>query len=73
MSLAAEWGDYGIRVNGIAPGPIRDTEGMKRLGPVEDQEKLVAPVVPLGRMGTKEEIGNLCTHRLFRSLFYFPN
>ncbi len=32
-NLAVEWGKYGIRVNGIAPGPIEDTEGMKRLLP----------------------------------------
>ena len=30
-NLSAEWGRHGIRVNGIAPGPIEDTEGMKRL------------------------------------------
>ncbi|TPX38303.1 hypothetical protein SmJEL517_g00138 [Synchytrium microbalum] len=30
-SCAVEWGEYGIRVNGIAPGPISNTEGMKRL------------------------------------------
>src|SRR5256714_14677260 len=30
-NLAVEWGRYGIRVNAIAPGPIEDTEGMKRL------------------------------------------
>ena len=29
--LAVEWGRYGIRVNGIAPGPIADTEGVRRL------------------------------------------
>ena len=30
-NLAVEWGRHGIRVNAIAPGPIGDTEGMKRL------------------------------------------
>jgi peroxisomal 2,4-dienoyl-CoA reductase len=30
-SAAAEWGALGIRVNGIAPGEISDTEGMARM------------------------------------------
>lgn len=29
---AVEFGPFGVRVNGIAPGPIADTEGMSRLG-----------------------------------------
>src|SRR4029078_6755950 len=30
-TLAVEWGPHRIRVNGIAPGPIEGTEGVKRL------------------------------------------
>ncbi|EFJ28919.1 hypothetical protein SELMODRAFT_146763 [Selaginella moellendorffii] len=35
-NLALEWGkDYNIRVNAIAPGPIKDTPGMSKLAPDE--------------------------------------
>ena len=37
-NLAVEWGRYDIRVNAIAPGPIGDTEGMKRLVPNRQRE-----------------------------------
>jgi peroxisomal 2,4-dienoyl-CoA reductase len=35
-SFAMEWGKHNIRVNGVAPGPIDDTEGMRRLGPAAE-------------------------------------
>jgi peroxisomal 2,4-dienoyl-CoA reductase len=54
-NLAVEWGRYGIRVNGIAPGPIEDTEGMKRLVPEPVKEKLKKNI-PLGRFGRIRDI-----------------
>ena len=54
-NLAVEWGRYGIRVNGIAPGPIEDTEGMKRLVPEPIKEKLKKNI-PLGRFGRISDI-----------------
>ncbi len=56
-NLAVEWGRYGIRVNAIAPGPIGDTEGMRRLVPEPIKEKLKRRI-PLGRFGLIEDIEN---------------
>jgi peroxisomal 2,4-dienoyl-CoA reductase len=56
-NLAVEWGRYGIRVNAIAPGPIGDTEGMKRLVPEPIKEKLKQRI-PLGRFGMIKDIEN---------------
>ena len=57
--LALEWGEYGVRVNGISPGPIEDTEGMKRLAPSIEAETALKRVIPLRRYGTKTEIADL--------------
>jgi peroxisomal 2,4-dienoyl-CoA reductase len=56
-NLSVEWGRHGIRVNGIAPGPIEDTEGMKRLLMPELKEKLTRKI-PLGRFGRISDIEN---------------
>jgi peroxisomal 2,4-dienoyl-CoA reductase len=56
-NLAVEWGAYGIRVNAIAPGPIEDTEGMKRLVPQPIKDKL-RQRIPLGRFGLIKDIEN---------------
>src|SRR3989440_7327326 len=56
-NLAVEWGRYGIRVNAIAPGPIGDTEGMKRLVPEPIKEKLKQRI-PLGRVRLIQDIEN---------------
>lgn len=57
-TLALEWGALGIRVNSISPGPIADTEGMRRLAPTPEAEAHAKRSVPLQRYGTAEEIGN---------------
>ena len=59
-TLALEWGAAGVRVNSVVPGPIDGTEGMARLAPDENIRKMVARSVPLGRLGTPEDVGNVC-------------
>ena len=54
-NLAVEWGRHGIRVNAVAPGPIEDTEGMRRLVPEPVRAKLLRKI-PLGRFGLVRDI-----------------
>lgn len=58
-TLAIEWGGLGIRVNSITPGPIDDTEGMRRLAPGDDARANLLRALPLGRLGTKQDISQL--------------
>ncbi|SIS47689.1 2,4-dienoyl-CoA reductase [Salimicrobium salexigens] len=59
-TLAVEWGRrYGVRVNAIAPGPIERTGGAEKLFQSEDAYKRTLGSVPLGRVGTPEEIAKL--------------
>jgi 2,4-dienoyl-CoA reductase [(3E)-enoyl-CoA-producing], peroxisomal len=55
-SLALEWGSLGIRVVGIAPGPIADTEGMSRLAPGAELTARLEKAIPIGRFGRIDEI-----------------
>jgi 2,4-dienoyl-CoA reductase [(3E)-enoyl-CoA-producing], peroxisomal len=56
--LALEWGPAGVRVNAIAPGPIDDTEGVARLLPPGQRDR-VTRAIPLRRFGTIDEIANV--------------
>jgi len=58
-SLAVEWGNRGIRMNAIAPGPIPTQGAFSRLLPRADFEDLAKKRIPLGRFGTVEEFANL--------------
>jgi peroxisomal 2,4-dienoyl-CoA reductase len=57
QTLACEWGPYGIRVNGIAPGPIEGTEGVRRLTNEQSREGAMKQC-PLGRMGTIDDVAS---------------
>jgi len=56
-TLAAEWGPYNIRVNGIAPGPTEGTEGVRRLTSDASRAGVLAQC-PLGRMATIDDVAN---------------
>lgn len=58
-SLAVEWGDRGIRMNAIAPGPIPTEGAFSRLLPRPELEQAAKDRNPLGRFGTVEEFANL--------------
>jgi NAD(P)-dependent dehydrogenase (short-subunit alcohol dehydrogenase family) len=58
-SLAVEWGDRGIRMNAIAPGPIPTEGAFSRLLPRPELEVEAKKRNPLGRFGTMEEFANL--------------
>jgi len=58
-SLAVEWGDRGIRMNAIAPGPIPTEGAFSRLLPRPELEVAAKKRNPLGRFGTTEEFANL--------------
>jgi peroxisomal 2,4-dienoyl-CoA reductase len=54
-NFAVEWGQFGIRACGLAPGPIADTEGMRRLAPGAIADRARA-AIPAGRFGAIDEI-----------------
>jgi NAD(P)-dependent dehydrogenase (short-subunit alcohol dehydrogenase family) len=58
-SLAVEWGNRGIRMNAIAPGPIPTQGAFSRVLPHPDMEKVALDRNPLHRFGTVEELANL--------------
>jgi NAD(P)-dependent dehydrogenase (short-subunit alcohol dehydrogenase family) len=58
-SLAVEWGEEGVRVNAIVPGPIVGTEGMARLAPDGAIRESWERANPLRRFGTGRDVANV--------------
>ncbi|HEX3323088.1 MAG TPA: SDR family oxidoreductase [Terriglobales bacterium] len=58
-SLAVEWGNRGIRMNAIAPGPVPTEGAFSRLLPRPELEDIAKQRIPSGRFGTVEELANL--------------
>ncbi len=62
QSLAAEWGQYGIRLNAIAPGPFPTEGAWARLSPGESAEGDASRQgIPMGRVGEMPELANLAS------------
>ena len=61
MSLAVEWGKYGIRLNATAPGPFPTEGAWEKLSPIPDvaSSATLPDSVPLGRYGQMPELQNL--------------
>ncbi|CAN7793743.1 SDR family oxidoreductase [Caballeronia sp. LjRoot34] len=59
-TLSIEWASRGVRCNAIAPGPVTDTEGMKRLAPDGEASwaRLLAGI-PMRRAAERDEIADL--------------
>jgi NAD(P)-dependent dehydrogenase (short-subunit alcohol dehydrogenase family) len=58
-TLALEWGPLGVRLNGVIPGAVADTEGMDRLAPPGPIRDALAGQLPLRRVATKDDIADM--------------
>jgi NAD(P)-dependent dehydrogenase (short-subunit alcohol dehydrogenase family) len=58
QTLAAEWAQYKIRVNAVAPGPIESPGAAKQLWNTPEAVQRITDLVPLKRWGKPEEVAD---------------
>jgi len=61
LTMAAEWGHRGIRVNAVAPGVVLTEELAKALN-TEERLRKQTELVPLQRLGCPDDIAGLCVY-----------
>lgn len=61
--VALEWAPLGIRVNVVAPGPI-DTEFRHEVIPTREDREALERLVPIGRIGTPDEVASAVEYLL---------
>lgn len=58
-TMAVEWGPYGICCNMVAPGPVKDTEGVRRLMGAPELAGAMMQSAPIARMAEGVEVAEL--------------
>lgn len=58
-SVALEWGAFGVRVNAVGPGVIQTPLTRAYMNEFPEREAAARSQVPLGRVGTPEEVADM--------------
>ena len=71
QSLAVEWGQHGIRLNAIAPGPFPTEGAWARLNPMKDDDGARYQARnPMGRVGRPGELANMAAFLMSDEVAY---